>query len=185
MDIVFISGGCGVGKRRVGQELKKMTGLCLIHNHLTTNIVREVYGDRSIKKEGFDNLMISLRTAILSNFQEFTSDDLIMTHSNHERGCRSYVTWLDSYCIEHSIGLKIFNLTCDEVIRKERFLSPERKSLGKPCDLATFEKINRESGLPKTIDSNHNVISTYDTTESSAYLIATWIMSDLQSNRKQ
>lgn len=44
MKLVFLIGNCAVGKMTVGQELMKLTGLRLFHNHMTIEPVIEVFG---------------------------------------------------------------------------------------------------------------------------------------------
>lgn len=44
MKLVFIIGNGAVGKMTVGQELMKLTGLRLFHNHMTIEPVLEVFG---------------------------------------------------------------------------------------------------------------------------------------------
>lgn len=44
MKLVFILGDAAVGKMTVGQELMKITGLRLFHNHMTIEPVIEIFG---------------------------------------------------------------------------------------------------------------------------------------------
>ena len=44
MKLVFIIGDMAVGKMTVGQELAKLTGLRLFHNHMSIEFVIEVFG---------------------------------------------------------------------------------------------------------------------------------------------
>lgn len=44
MKFVWIFGSAAVGKMTVGQELAKMTGLRLFHNHMTIEPVIEIFG---------------------------------------------------------------------------------------------------------------------------------------------
>ena len=44
MKLVFLIGNGAVGKMTVGQELMKLTGLRLFHNHMTIEPVLEVFG---------------------------------------------------------------------------------------------------------------------------------------------
>ncbi len=45
MKLVFLIGDSAVGKMTVGQELMKITGLRLFHNHMTIEPVLEIFGD--------------------------------------------------------------------------------------------------------------------------------------------
>ncbi len=44
MKLVFLIGNAAVGKMTVGQELMKITGLRLFHNHMTIEPVLEIFG---------------------------------------------------------------------------------------------------------------------------------------------
>lgn len=70
MKFVIIFGPHAVGKMTVGQELSKVTGLTLNHNHMTIDLVSNFfsYGD----KKGRD-LVDEFRMRI---FEEFSSSDL-------------------------------------------------------------------------------------------------------------
>ena len=45
MKLVFILGDAAVGKMTVGQELMKLTGLRLFHNHMTIEPVIALFGN--------------------------------------------------------------------------------------------------------------------------------------------
>lgn len=74
MKLVLIFGDSAVGKMTVGQELAKITGLRLFHNHVAIEPVLEVFGS-------FDGKVIArLRDVI---FEEFAASDwygLIFTY---------------------------------------------------------------------------------------------------------
>ena len=67
MKLVIIMGNAAVGKMTVGQELMKQTGLRLFHNHMTIELVLEVFGKFS------GNAVYRLRDVI---FEEFAASDL-------------------------------------------------------------------------------------------------------------
>ncbi len=64
---VFIIGSGAVGKMTVGQELMKLTGLRLFHNHMTIEPVVAVFGDYNHK------VVDEIREVI---FREFAASDL-------------------------------------------------------------------------------------------------------------
>lgn len=66
MKFVLIVGDCAVGKMTVGQELAKITGLSLFHNHMTIEPVLEIF--HSFHAE----TIIKLREVI---FQDFARTD--------------------------------------------------------------------------------------------------------------
>lgn len=73
MKLVFIMGDAAVGKMTVGQELTKITGLRLFHNHMTIEPVLEIFG-------AFDGKTINeLREVIFRNFAASDNYGLIFT----------------------------------------------------------------------------------------------------------
>ncbi len=74
MKLVFLIGGAAVGKMTVGQELAKITGLRLLHDHVSVEPVIEVFGCPNT------NVSMSIQEAV---FQEFAASDnygLIFTY---------------------------------------------------------------------------------------------------------
>ena len=73
MKLVFILGDAAVGKMTVGQELMKLTGLRLFHNHMTIEPVLEIFGR-------FDGKTIQeLREVIFRNFAASDQYGMIFT----------------------------------------------------------------------------------------------------------
>lgn len=66
MKLVFLIGNGAVGKMTVGQELMKLTGLRLFHNHMTIEPVIEVFGYYN------GPVVTKMREAI---FEEFAKSD--------------------------------------------------------------------------------------------------------------
>ena len=66
MKLVFLIGNGAVGKMTVGQELMKLTGLRLFHNHMTIEPVIEVFGYYN------GSVVTKMREAI---FEEFAKSD--------------------------------------------------------------------------------------------------------------
>ena len=73
MKLVFILGDGAVGKMTVGQELMKITGLRLFHNHMTIEPVLEIFGR-------YDGKTIAeMRELIFRNFAASDSYGMIFT----------------------------------------------------------------------------------------------------------
>ena len=74
MKLVFLIGSGAVGKMTVGQELMKLTGLRLFHNHMTIEPVLEIFGT-------FNGAAISgLREVIFREFVKTDSYGMIFTY---------------------------------------------------------------------------------------------------------
>lgn len=74
MKLVFIFGNAAVGKMTVGQELMKVTNLRLFHNHMTIELVIEIFGY-------FDGKAISrLREVIFGEYASSKNYGLVFTY---------------------------------------------------------------------------------------------------------
>ncbi len=154
MIIYVLSGGCGVGKRTIGELLSERLGLFLFHNHLTANIAQGVYPNYG--KDNFENysrFLMSLREIVIMEALKNNCEGLVITHANHELRGPDYALWLYTFCKDKDIDIRFFNLLCDEGERLRRFTNEERKTLSKSCDAETFKKINSEWGNPSLLDS--------------------------------
>lgn len=73
MKLLFIIGDAAVGKMTVGQELMKITGLRLFHNHMTIEPVIEIFGR-------YDGKTISeIRDVIFKNYAASDNYGMIFT----------------------------------------------------------------------------------------------------------
>ncbi|MDE6655481.1 MAG: AAA family ATPase [Anaeroplasmataceae bacterium] len=73
MKLVLIFGDSAVGKMTVGQELCKITDLRLFHNHMSIEMVLEVFG--SFHQEA----ILKLRNAIFEEFAKTDNYGLVFT----------------------------------------------------------------------------------------------------------
>ncbi len=73
MKLVLLIGDGAVGKMTVGQELAKITGLRLFHNHISIEPVLEVFGE--INKE----VIYDFRESVFRNFSKSDKYGLIFT----------------------------------------------------------------------------------------------------------
>ncbi len=73
MKLVFLIGDLAVGKMTVGQELMKLTGLRLFHNHMTIEPVIEIFGYYDGKT------VLRLREVIFEEFAKSDNKGMIFT----------------------------------------------------------------------------------------------------------
>lgn len=74
MKLIFIIGSGAVGKMTVGQELAKITGLRLFHNHMAIEQVVEIFGYYDGKA------VTDLRDAVFKNFAASKNYGMIFTY---------------------------------------------------------------------------------------------------------
>ena len=70
---VLIIGPQAVGKMTVGQELAKITGYKLFHNHMTIEMVRLIF---DYSKESYRRMNQLIRYEVLKNLQKVTKREL-------------------------------------------------------------------------------------------------------------
>lgn len=73
MKLVLIVGDSAVGKMTVGQELQKITGLRLFHNHMTIEPVLEIFNDFNV------DVILKLRYLIFEEFVKTDNEGMIYT----------------------------------------------------------------------------------------------------------
>ena len=76
MKFMIITGPQAVGKMTVGQELTKITGLKLLHNHMTIEVVTKIF---NYDKEAFQKLNESFRNQIFEEFAKSNQEGIIFT----------------------------------------------------------------------------------------------------------
>ena len=79
MKLLFIFGSLAVGKMTTGQELTKITDLRLFHNHMSIDLVAEIFG----KSKSISNwdIVCKLRELIFEEFAKSDNYGLIFTYS--------------------------------------------------------------------------------------------------------
>ena len=73
MKLILIFGNSAVGKMTVGQELAKITGLKLFHNHMTIEPVLEIFGGFNVRA------ITRLRQVIFEEFAKTDNYGMIFT----------------------------------------------------------------------------------------------------------
>ena len=78
MKFVIIFGPLAVGKMTVGQELERITGLKLFHNHFTIELLLPFFDMRSAS---FEKLVNSFRMQLFEEFAKSDAEGLIFTYA--------------------------------------------------------------------------------------------------------
>lgn len=78
MKLVILFGPLAVGKMTVGQELEKITGLKLFHNHMSIEIVLPFF---DMKSNSFKKLVNSIRVQVFEEVAKSDLEGLIFTYA--------------------------------------------------------------------------------------------------------
>ena len=122
MKLVLIVGNGAVGKMTVGQELMKLTGLRLFHNHMTIEPVLEIFGTFQT------DAILQMREVI---FQEFAkSDNYGMIHTIlwafDMQEVWDYINHVVDIFNEHNAEIYCVELVAPQEIRLQRNETPNR-----------------------------------------------------------
>ena len=122
MKLVLIVGNGAVGKMTVGQELMKLTGLRLFHNHMTIEPVLEIFGTFQT------DAILQMREVI---FQEFAkSDNYGMIHTImwafDMQEDWDYINHVVDIFQEHNAEIYCVELVAPQEIRLQRNETPNR-----------------------------------------------------------
>lgn len=122
MKLVFIIGDAAVGKMTVGQELTKITGLRLFHNHMTIEPILEIFGS-------FNGKAISLLREVI--FEEFANSEqygLIFTYmwAFDQQSDWDYVEHVCDIFRKHNADIYYVELFAPQSIRLQRNATENR-----------------------------------------------------------
>ncbi|HKM03141.1 MAG TPA: AAA family ATPase [Lachnospiraceae bacterium] len=116
MKLVFLIGDAAVGKMTVGQELMKLTGLRLFHNHMTIEPVIEIFGY-------FEGKTISgLREVIFKEYSKSNNEGLIFTYmwAFDQQSDWDYVQHVTDIFEEQGADIYYVELVAPQEIRLQR-----------------------------------------------------------------
>lgn len=122
MKFVWIVGDCAVGKMTVGQELAKITGLSLFHNHMTIEPVLEIF--HSFHGE----TILQLREVIFHNFAKTDNYGMIHTimWAFDMKSDWDYVEHVTGIFREQGAEIYCVELVAPQEIRLQRNETPNR-----------------------------------------------------------
>ncbi len=122
MKLVFLIGNAAVGKMTVGQELMKLTGLKLFHNHMTIEPVIEIFGQ-------FDGKVIQRLRHVI--FEEFAKSDyygMIFTYmwAFDQQSDWDYIEYVKSIFKPYNTEFYYVELVASQEIRLKRNATENR-----------------------------------------------------------
>lgn len=122
MKLVLIVGNGAVGKMTVGQELMKLTGLRLFHNHMTIEPVLEIFGTFQT------DAILQMREVIFREFAK--SDNYGMIHTImwafDMQEDWDYINHVVDIFKEHNAEIYCVELVAPQEIRLQRNETPNR-----------------------------------------------------------
>lgn len=156
MKLVFLIGDAAVGKMTVGQELARLTGLRLFHNHMSIEPMLEIFG------YFHGNAIARMRQVV---FEEFAATDLyglIFTYmwAFDQPSDWAYVSYVSELFLSHGAQVYYVELVAPQSVRVQRNRTENRLSC-KPSkrdlsrseqrlleDDARYRCVSREGEIP-------------------------------------
>jgi len=137
MKLIFIYGPPASGKLTIVEELSKVTRIPLFHNHLSRDIVKDIYGS---ELDTHYSLVDTIRFDVLSYCAKH-STDLIFTYVYEGKDDDTNVkTFID--CIENNGGkVNFVELTADKDDLIQRVDNDSRKRFKKLTDRTIMKEI--------------------------------------------
>ena len=137
MKLIFIHGAPAVGKLTVAEELARLTGFRLFHNHLTVDLVTSLFPFGS---EPF----ISLREQIwLGAFREAAQHgvSLIFTFNPESTVRESFIQEAVDVVEAANGEVDFVELVCEEKVLEERMEDGSRKKFGKLASVDLYRSL--------------------------------------------
>ena len=143
MKLIFLSGPPASGKLTVAEKLSERTGIPLFHNHLSRDLVRDIYGDKL--RDNYE-LVDRIRSDIL-DYCSKNNTDLIFTYvyegSDDDANVRNFMK-----TIENNKGEVLFvELSASRADLISRVDNESRKKFKKLIDPAIMEKITVDTSI--------------------------------------
>ena len=153
MKLVIIFGPHAVGKMTVGQELEKLTGLKLFHNHMTIDIVSDLF--RNMPQER-NRLTTLFRKEIFEAYSKSDEYGMIFTFmwALDEKSDCEYIDYVENLFKSRGAEVYFVELMADYDLRLERNKT-ENRLLNKP----TKRDIQYSEQLFKKLESNYRLNS--------------------------
>lgn len=164
MKLVIIFGPHAVGKMTVGQELEKITDLKLFHNHMTIDIVADLFENMPKERQRLTELF---RNEIFKSFSNSNEYGMIFTcmWALDKKEDWDYIENLEQLFKNNGADVYYVELEADYDTRIQRNTT-ENRLLNKPSkrDIAKSEK------LFKNIESRHRLNSYPNEIEKEHYI---------------
>ena len=153
MKLVIIFGPHAVGKMTVGQELEKITDLKLFHNHMTIDIVADLFENMPQERQRLTELF---RNEIFQSFSKSDEYGMIFTcmWALEKKDDWDYINNLETMFKSNGADVYYVELEADYDIRLQRNTT-ENRLLNKPSK----RNIEKSESLFRDIEARHRLNS--------------------------
>lgn len=146
MKLIFISGMPAVGKLTVAQELAKLTGYRLFHNHLTVDLLLSVF---DFGTTPFVELRESIWLSVFDRACRVTLPGLIFTFNPESTVRQGFIDETIRIVSGYGGDVIFVELTCPTPVLESRLRDPSRERFGKLNSVERFKEL-KEAGAFST-----------------------------------
>lgn len=153
MKLVIIFGPHAVGKMTVGQELGKLTGLKLFHNHMTIDVVSNLFENMPHERARLTNLF---RKEIFEAYSKSDEYGMIFTYmwAFDVQEDWNYVNYVEDLFALRGAGVYFVELEADYDIRIER-----NKTENRLLNKSTKRDIKHSEAMFRKLESKYRLNS--------------------------
>ncbi|WP_312813945.1 AAA family ATPase [Sedimentibacter sp.] len=153
MKLIIIFGPHAVGKMTVGQELSKITDLKLFHNHMTIDIVNDLFENLPEEKSRLINLF---RKEIFEAFSGSKEYGMIFTYmwAFDRQEDWNYINYVEELFASKGAEVYFVELEADYELRIERNKT-ENRLLNKP----TKRNLEKSEAIFRSLESTYRLNS--------------------------
>jgi len=148
MRLVFIWGMPGSGKLTVARELGAMTGWKIFHNHLTVDLLLEVFPFGS--KE-FVELREEIWLAVIEAAAASATRGLIFTFNPENSVRQSFVEAVEQVVGRYNGQLDYVEICCDTTAIEQRLDTPQRRNYKKLSSIEKFRELLRQGVFTRPV----------------------------------
>lgn len=151
MKLVIIFGPHAVGKMTVGQQLSKLTGLKLFHNHMTIDTVSDLFENVPSERARLINLF---RKEIFEAFVKTDEKGLIFTYmwAMDDPHDWQYIQELEDLFVSHGAKVYYVELAADYEVRLQR-----NKTENRLLHKSTKRDLNRSETMFRTLEAKYRL----------------------------
>jgi len=157
MKLIILFGPLAVGKMTVGQELEKITGLKLFHNHMTIEMVLPFFDQYS---KSFRKLVDSFRIQMFEEIAKSNLEGVIFTYVwelDQKQDC-DFIDRIAEIFEKENANIYYAELEADAETRLKRNKSPNRlKYKPSKSDFKASEKELIDTDRLQTLNTKENV----------------------------
>ena len=160
MNLIFMYGPPGVGKLTVAQELAKITGYKLFHNHLTVDLAYAVF---DFGTKPFIELREKIWMMVFQKAKEERVSGVIFTFAPEGSVPAYFIPDVIKLVEDDQDTVEFVELTCSPETLRKRIVNPSRSKYAKSMSPDNIEKYyQRDYMIPAAV---HERKLTIDTTE--------------------